>query len=132
MSTKGWSTSRTRRARTHQACSKRPSFGFAETEKVEFCSEHAKQGMIDLIRKKCAHRGAPFGVAGALKRSSAQGMQLKRWRKWWPKLPEVGVAHKVALPQAPPRPARTVLAETAAQLPIQQADTSTNPVLIHL
>lgn len=30
----------------HQACNKAPSFGVAGTKKREFCSEHAKEGMV--------------------------------------------------------------------------------------
>lgn len=75
MPKKAWSTSRTC---AHQGCSTRSTFGVVGTKKLEFCSGHAAEGMIDLNNKKRAHRGrstcrASFGVAGNKKPELLRG-----------------------------------------------------------
>ena len=42
-------------SRLHEATTIRPGRG--QLSKAEFCSQHAKAGMIDVYRKKCAHQG---------------------------------------------------------------------------
>ena len=42
----------------HADCNKRPTFGVAGSRTVEFCSSHAKEGMVDVTnRKRCGHPG---------------------------------------------------------------------------
>ncbi|CAM9760858.1 unnamed protein product [Ectocarpus fasciculatus] len=36
-------------------CTTRPSYGKDDSKKAEFCSQHAKPGMIHVFRKKCGH-----------------------------------------------------------------------------
>ncbi len=52
-------------------CTKRASFGVEGTKKVEFCKDHAQDGMVDLVNKRCARQGcstrASFGVEGTKK-----------------------------------------------------------------
>lgn len=40
----------------HRGCTELASFGVAGTKKREYCSGHAKEGMINVISKRCAHR----------------------------------------------------------------------------
>lgn len=60
-----------------QGCSKVPSYGNAGTKKREFCSGHAKEGMVNLNSKKCVHPGCSkvpsFGVAGTKDRDFCAG-----------------------------------------------------------
>ncbi|CAN0041536.1 unnamed protein product [Pylaiella littoralis] len=53
---------------THRGCTKQPSYGVAGTKTAEFCSGHAKGGMVNVFKKKCTHRGCTkrpsYGVAG--------------------------------------------------------------------
>lgn len=41
------------------------------SKKIEFCSKHAKQGMTNVVRKKCGHPGCTkipsFGIVGSKK-----------------------------------------------------------------
>ncbi len=52
-------------------CTKRSHYGVAGSTTVEFCSEHKKDGMVNVVNKRCAHAGCTkqptFGVAGSKK-----------------------------------------------------------------
>ena len=54
-----------------EGCSKRPSFGLAESRKAEFCSQHARNGMVNVVSKTCCREGCSkqpsFGLAGSRK-----------------------------------------------------------------
>ena len=56
-----------RRCRT-EGCGKIPSFGVAGTKTVEYCLQHATDGMVDVKSRKCRTEGCgkrpSFGVAG--------------------------------------------------------------------
>ncbi|CAM9586530.1 unnamed protein product [Ectocarpus sp. 4 AP-2014] len=41
----------------HPGCMKQPSFGTDGSKKAEFCSQHAKQGMVNLRSRRCNHPG---------------------------------------------------------------------------
>ncbi|CAN0478752.1 unnamed protein product [Ascophyllum nodosum] len=49
-----------------EACGKRPSHGVAGTKTVEYCAQHAPDGMVDVCNKKCRTGGCgkkpSFGV----------------------------------------------------------------------
>ncbi|CAN0097843.1 unnamed protein product [Ascophyllum nodosum] len=49
-------------------CGKHPSFGVAGTKTMEYCAQHAPDGMVNVKNKKCktkgCRRGPSFGVAG--------------------------------------------------------------------
>ena len=51
-----------------EGCRKQPSFGVAGTKTVEYCEQHAPEGMVDIKSRKCRTEGcdkrAYFGVAG--------------------------------------------------------------------
>ena len=55
----------------HVGCTKYPLYGVAGSKTVEFCSEHMKDGMVDVKSKRCAHHGCTkqpnYGVAGSKK-----------------------------------------------------------------
>ena len=38
----------------HPGCLKQPSYGAEETKMAELCAGHAKDGMVDVIKKRCA------------------------------------------------------------------------------
>lgn len=40
----------------HQGCNVRPSYGVEGTKKAEFCSQHAREDMVDVISKRCGHQ----------------------------------------------------------------------------
>ncbi|CAN0000447.1 unnamed protein product [Ectocarpus sp. 6 AP-2014] len=52
-------------------CTKWPCFGREGTTKWEFCSKHAKKGMVDIRNKRCAHPGCnkhpSYGTGGTTK-----------------------------------------------------------------
>ena len=52
-------------------CTNQTSYGVGGSKKPEFCAKHAKEGMIDVIRKKCCHPGcttvASYGFGGKKK-----------------------------------------------------------------
>ena len=49
-------------------CGKHPSFGVAGTKTVEYCAQHAPEGMVNVMNRKCKTEGCGkvpyFGVAG--------------------------------------------------------------------
>ena len=51
-----------------EGCSKRPSFGVAGTRMVEYCAQHAQDGMVDVCNRKCriesCGKHLSFGVTG--------------------------------------------------------------------
>ncbi|CAN0546326.1 unnamed protein product, partial [Ectocarpus sp. 8 AP-2014] len=51
------------------SCTRRASYGKAGSKVLEFCSKHAKEGMVNLIRKRCGHPGCiklpSYGTAGS-------------------------------------------------------------------
>lgn len=53
----------------HTECSKQPSYGIDVSGKAEFCSGHAKDGMLDVATKRCSHIGCnkrpSIGVEGS-------------------------------------------------------------------
>ncbi|CAM9633284.1 unnamed protein product [Hapterophycus canaliculatus] len=55
----------------HHSCSKRPTYGVAGSTKREFCSQHAKEGMINVNNKRCIQANCTtipsFAVAGSKK-----------------------------------------------------------------
>ena len=56
-----------RKCRT-EGCGKKPSFGVAGTKTVEYCTQHAPEGMVDVKSRKCRTEGCgkipSFGGAG--------------------------------------------------------------------
>ncbi|CAB1096614.1 unnamed protein product [Ectocarpus sp. CCAP 1310/34] len=62
-----------RRSCQEPECTTWPSYG-ARLKKAEFCKRHAKQGMINVVTRKCSHPGciksASFGKHGSSKRES--------------------------------------------------------------
>ena len=56
-----------RKCRT-EGCGKLPSFGAAGTKTVEYCAQHAPEGMVDVRSKKCRTEGCgklpSFAVTG--------------------------------------------------------------------
>ncbi|CBJ29797.1 EsV-1-7 [Ectocarpus siliculosus] len=52
-------------------CSMRPSYGKDNSKKAEFCSQHAKQGMVNVVHKRCGHTACStrpsYGDAGSKK-----------------------------------------------------------------
>ena len=54
-------------------------FSVAGTSRREFCSRHATDGMVHLIKKKCAYQGcstrASYGVMGTKTESSVPDMR---------------------------------------------------------
>lgn len=38
-------------------CAKWPSFGVERSKTAVFCAPHAKQGMVNVINKRCVHPG---------------------------------------------------------------------------
>ena len=55
----------------------------AGTNKVEFCCEHMKDGMVNVKSKKCDHHGCAklpsYGVAGTTKREFCSAHKADRW-----------------------------------------------------
>ena len=53
---------------THAGCTKQPRYGVAGTKTAEYCSEHRKDGMVNVASKRCTHAGCTkrpsYGVAG--------------------------------------------------------------------
>ena len=53
-------------------CRKQPSYGVYGSNKREFCFEHKRDGMVDLVSKRCAHLGCSkvpsYGVDGSKKK----------------------------------------------------------------
>ena len=51
-----------------QGCGKIPSFGVAGTKMAEYCTQHAPNGMVNVMKKMCRFQGCgkirAFGVAG--------------------------------------------------------------------
>jgi len=43
----------------HAGCTTRASFNFPGIKKGEYCDEHKKDDMIDVIGKRCLHEGCP-------------------------------------------------------------------------
>lgn len=41
--------------RTRSSCTKRPRFGFAGSKMAESCSRYKKNGMVNLVTKRCTH-----------------------------------------------------------------------------
>lgn len=44
----------------HSSCSKRPTYGFVEadgTRTAQFCAPHAKPGMVNVSKRRCAQPG---------------------------------------------------------------------------
>lgn len=39
---------------THQGCNKCQTFGVEGTKKEERCAQHALEGMVDVMNKRCA------------------------------------------------------------------------------
>ncbi|CAN0446120.1 unnamed protein product, partial [Pylaiella littoralis] len=64
----GWNGGRPQQAVCPPLCTKQPRYGVAGTKTAEFCSGHAKDGMVDVLSKRCAHLGCTkrpsYGVAG--------------------------------------------------------------------
>ena len=52
-------------------CAKQPKYGVIGTKRGEFCSEHKKDGMVDVVNKRCGYPGCTknpsYGVAGSKK-----------------------------------------------------------------
>lgn len=46
--------------RDHPNCCKAPDFGKEGTKKPEYCKPHAKDGMVDVVKKRRVH---PGGIA---------------------------------------------------------------------
>lgn len=40
---------------SHGGCTTGPSYGLAGTKKAKYCSKHAKEGMVNVRDKRCAH-----------------------------------------------------------------------------
>ncbi len=57
---------------SHAGCTKVPSYGVDGTNKMEFCSQHKRDGMVDLRHKRCGHHGCSkqpsYGVEGTNKK----------------------------------------------------------------
>ena len=55
----------------HQGCTKGPSYGVAGSKKPEYCAQHRKGGMVNVVSKRCAHhgcaKGPSYGKAGSKK-----------------------------------------------------------------
>ncbi|CAM9899650.1 unnamed protein product [Ascophyllum nodosum] len=53
---------------TTEGCGKEPSFGVSVTKTVEYCTQHAPDGMVNVRKKRCITEGcdreSTFGVAG--------------------------------------------------------------------
>ena len=51
-----------------EGCGKLPSYGVAGTKTVEYCAQHAPDGMVDVKCRKCRTEGCgkspSYGVAG--------------------------------------------------------------------
>ncbi len=46
----------------YDECTTRPSYGVDDgSRKAEFCSQHAKAGMVDVVNRRCAHQGCTKG-----------------------------------------------------------------------
>ena len=60
------------RKRRTEGCRKAPSLGVAGNKKVEYCSQHATNGMANVRNRKCRTEGCgeepSFGVAGTKKK----------------------------------------------------------------
>ena len=55
----------------HRGCNKQPTYGMEGTKKTERCSQHTRQGMVQVRVKKCGHQGCTkqpsYGVEGTRK-----------------------------------------------------------------
>ena len=56
----------------HPGCNKQPTYGVEGTKTAELCSQHAREGMVNVISKRCGRQGCnkypSFGVEGREKR----------------------------------------------------------------
>ncbi|CAM9721608.1 unnamed protein product [Ectocarpus fasciculatus] len=63
-------------------CTKQPSFGKEGSKKRQFCAQHAKQGMVSLVSRRCGHPGcmkqSSFGKGGSQKREFCS-LHAKAW-----------------------------------------------------
>ena len=41
----------------HNGCTKRPNFNHPGETRGKYCSEHKREGMVDVVHKQCAHDG---------------------------------------------------------------------------
>lgn len=48
----------------HQGCNTFPVYGVKGNKKMEFCGRHAREGMVDVISKRCGQKQASYGVTG--------------------------------------------------------------------
>lgn len=53
----------------HRDCNQQPTFGKVGSKKAERCSEHAEDGMVNVVTKRCSHSGCDkrpsYGAPGA-------------------------------------------------------------------
>lgn len=40
---------------SHGGCAKTPSFGVDGSKRADFCSQHAKEGVVNVVSKMCSH-----------------------------------------------------------------------------
>ncbi|CAM9987660.1 unnamed protein product, partial [Laminaria digitata] len=43
----------TSRRCSHDSCPRRPSFNFKGSKSAMYCKEHAEDGMVDIVTKRC-------------------------------------------------------------------------------
>ena len=72
------------RACAHHGCTKQRIFGVAGSKAAEFCSEHKKAGMVNVVSKKCTQHGCAntrtLASPTAQQPSSALSTRRKAWR----------------------------------------------------
>lgn len=64
-------------------CTKRACFGVEGTKTADFFPDHKKEGMMDVVRKRCGHPGCDklptFGVEGSKAVEFALDIRRRAW-----------------------------------------------------
>ena len=67
----------------HQLCMRQPTFNVDGSTKAAYCKEHAKDGMVDIYRKRCSTHPCTttpyFNVESSNKEPTAENMPRTAW-----------------------------------------------------